>query len=114
MKLSALQAAEIEAHIGRAMQETVAVETYSGENAYGPVLATSVNKTCNVIAKRRLVRNPDGEEVVSEFTLHVDPDDETAFTPDSTVTIASRASTVLAVSPKSYNGQTVYVEVACS
>ena len=114
MSLTASQVAQARLAVQDAMATTVAVETWTGEGAYGPVYAASANKTCNVDSTRRLVRNSDGEEVVSEFALHVAPADEAAFVPESRVTIASRVSTVLAVSPKQFRGQVVYVKVACS
>jgi len=94
------------------MADTVAVETYSGDGAYGPIYAASVNVTCNVNAKRKLVRNAAGDEVVSEVTLQVKAADEAKFTPESRVSISTYVSTVLAVSPKAFRGQVVYVEVA--
>ena len=114
MSLSTSQIAQLREQIEDTMGTTVAVETYSGESAYGPLYATSGNKTCDVDSTRRLVRGPDGSEVTSEFTLHVAAADEASFTPESRVTIATRVSTVLAVNPKAYKGQVVYVEVACS
>lgn len=96
------------------MGTAVAVQTYEGEGAYGKVLAASANKVCGLQTTRKLVRNADGEEVVSEFTLQASPDDAAAFTPRSEVTVAGRTSTVLATSPKTYRGRTAWVEVSCS
>jgi hypothetical protein len=96
------------------MGDTVAVETYSGDSAYGPLYGTSANVTCNVDSKRRLVRDSAGDEVVSEVTLQVASADETKFTPETRVTIAGRVSKVLAVNPRTYKGQVVYVEVNCA
>ena len=114
MAVSAAQVAQMDRKLIAMMGTTVAVETYSGESAYGPIYATSVNVTCNVDTTRRLVRNANGDEVLSEFTIHVPAADEAKFTPESRVTIASKVSTVLAVSPKAYKGQVVYVKAACS
>lgn len=94
--------------------EIVAVETYAGTTAYGPSLAASVDVTCHVMRTRRLVRNADGVEVVSEVTLHAAAADEAKFTPESRLTIGTQVSTVLAVSPKTLRGEVVYVEVAGS
>lgn len=114
MSLTATQIAQARLAVQDAMGTTVAVETWTGEGAYGPVYAASANKACNVDATRRLVRNGNGDEVISELTLHVRAADEAAFVPKTRVTIASRVSTVLAVSPKAYKGQVAYVKVACS
>jgi len=114
MTISATQVTQMCTFGGTLMGDTVAVETYSGESAYGPIYAASANVTCNIDSTRRLVRNSEGMEVVSELTLHVASADEAKFTPESRVTIATRISTVLAVSPKAFKGQVVYVEVACS
>lgn len=114
MSLTATQVAQARLAVLDTMGTTVAVETWTGEGAYGPLYAASVNKTCNVDSTRRLVRNSGGEEVVSELTLQVAPADEASFVAESRVTIAGRVSTVLAASPKQFKGQVVYVKVACS
>jgi hypothetical protein len=114
VSLTAAQVAQARVAVLDSMGTTVAVETYSGDSAYGPIYAASVNITCNVDTTRRLVRNSDGVEVVSERTLHVKSVDEAKFTPGSRITIASIESIVIAVSPKAFKGQVVYVQVACS
>jgi hypothetical protein len=95
-------------------QDTVSIETYSGESAYGPIYAASANVVCKVSTARQLVRNSAGDEVVSEATLYVLPADATPFTPESRVTIAGRMSTVLSVAPQTARGVTVVVKVTCS
>jgi hypothetical protein len=95
------------------MADTVAVETYSGDGAYGPIYAASVNVTCNINAKRKLVRNAAGDEVVSETTLHVKAADAAKFTPETRVTIATKVTTVIGTSPKAFRGVVVHVEVTC-
>lgn len=96
------------------MADVVSVETWNGESAYGPTYAAAANKTCNVISKRQLVIDADGEEVISELTLQAASTDEASFVPGSRVTISSRVSTVLSVNPRTFAGQVVYVEVVCS
>lgn len=96
------------------LKDTVSVTTYAGDGAYGPVYAAAVNVRCNVDATRRLVRNANGDEAVSEATLAVHPDDAAVFTPESAVTIDGRASRVLASSPQTFRGGTVYLKVVCS
>jgi hypothetical protein len=114
VSLSVAQVAQARISAEANMGTVVAVETYSGESAYGPLYGASASVTCAVDATRRLVRGADGVEVVSEFTLLVASCDEAKFTPESRVTIATRTSTVLSVSPRAFRGGTVYVEVACS
>jgi hypothetical protein len=96
------------------LKDTVAVESYSGEGAYGPIYAASATVSCNIDGTRRLVRNANGDEVVSEATLHVHPNDAAAFVPESRVTISGRASTVLSVNSQTFRGQAVYAKVTCS
>jgi hypothetical protein len=95
------------------LKDAVSVATYSGEGAYGPVLAPTVTVRCNVDGTRRLVRASDGSEVVSEATLIVHPDDGGLFTPESLVGIAGRASSVITATPKTLRGKTSHVLVAC-
>jgi hypothetical protein len=96
------------------LKDTVAVETYGGEGAYGPVYAASVNVKCNLDQTRRLVRTAAGDEAVSELTLQVHPDDVAYFTPESRLTVATRVSRVMSVKDQAFRGGTVYLEVACS
>jgi hypothetical protein len=96
------------------LKDTVSVETFSGQGGVGSIYTPAVSVKVNVDATRRLVRNADGAEVVSEITLAVHPDDETTFTLKSRLTFGGRKSTVLAVSPQTFRGKTVLVEVACS
>lgn len=96
------------------LKDTVSVETYSGESAYGPIYAAAVTVRCNIDATRRLVRNAVGDEAVSEAVLFVHPDDESRFTAETRVTVNSRTSSVLQVKPLTYRGYTMAVEVAVS
>ena len=96
------------------LKDTVSVATYAGESAYGPVYADAITVPCSIDATRRLVRNANGDEAISEATLSVHPDDEAAFTPESAVTIEGRSSRVLATSPQRFRGKTVYLKVACA
>lgn len=104
------------------LKDLVAVETYSGDGAYGPVFAAPVTVKVNVDQTRRLVRNPAGDEVVSEATLAVHPaprDEATGatldavalFAPESAVTISGRAAKVIGVKPNTMRGSTAYVTV---
>ena len=114
MTLSTTQAAQIAAFLADTRATTVAVETYTGAGAYGPVYATSANVTACLMNKRRMVLNSEGREVVSELTIHAAPADAAKFTPESRVTIAAKTSTVILAAPKEYRGNVVDVEVACT
>lgn len=95
------------------LKDTVVVATYAGEGAYGPVYGAATTVRCNVQAKRRLVRNANGDEVISDTTLQVHPDDAGKFMPESTVTINDAASRVLATRSHQFRGSTAFCEVVC-
>ena len=92
----------------------MSVETYAGQGAYGPAYSAAVSVSCSVDATRKMVRDSEGRETVSELTLFVHPDDSEYFTPESRVTYSSRTSTVLSATPQSFRGQVVLVRVSCS
>jgi len=96
------------------LKDTVSVETWKGEGAYGPLYEDLVTVRWNYDGKRRLVRGANGEEVVSEGTGQAHPDDAAQFTPESRLTIDGRSSTVLTASPQSVRGHVHHVKVACS
>lgn len=96
------------------LKDTVIVETYSGDGAYGPVYAAPVTVPCNVQMKRRLVRNANGDEWVDMPVLTAHPDDVPAFTPETRLTVQGRASTVLSVAPQTFRGGMVQAEVSCA
>lgn len=97
----------------RLLRESVAVQTAGGEGAYGPLLAAAVTVACKASWIRQLVRDANGEEIVSELTLHVHPDDQATFTPGSVITYETYQSTVLTVAPERRPGETVVVRVTC-
>lgn len=111
------------------LKDEVTVATYTGEGAYGPVTADPITVWCNVDETRRLVRDANGDEAVSEATLHLHPQTRTVpapdtvqvtidplavFTPESPVTIRGRVSRVLAAKPHTVRGRVVMVEVTCA
>lgn len=49
---------------------TVTVEPWSGSGAYGDIWGTPFTMACFVEDKRRLVRDADGSEVISETTVY--------------------------------------------
>lgn len=98
----------------RLLRDSVSVETYAGDGAYGPIYGTAATVLCKACSTRQLVRNNTGDEVVSEMTLYVHPDDETKFVSESRVTFGGRSSRVIVTNPQARPGETVLVKVACS
>jgi hypothetical protein len=111
------------------LKDQATVSTYAGEGAYGPIVADPRTVWCNVDETRRLVRDANGDEAVSEATLHLHPQTRTVpaedtvqvtldplavFTPESPVTIRGRDSRVLAAKPHTIRGKVVMVEVTCA
>lgn len=94
------------------LKDTVTVETYSGDGAYGPVYADPVVVPCNVQMKRRLVRTASGDEAVDMPVLTVHPDEVPMFTPETRLTIEGRASTVLGIAPMTLRGKMHHAEVS--
>ena len=98
----------------RLLRDSISVQTYTGQSAYGPVYSTAATKLVKVSMIRQLVRDSDGAEVVSEMTIEAHPDDEAAFVPQSLVTYATRTATVLSAAPQARPGQTVLIRVTCT
>lgn len=96
------------------LKDSVSVQPYAGQGAYGPAYTAAQTVMVSLDATRRLVRDANGAEVLSEATLYVHPDDESKFPPESVVTIGTRTSRVVSVSAQTLRGQTVLVKVACS
>lgn len=112
------------------LKDKVTVSTYSGEGAYGAVTADPVEVFCNIDETRRLVRDANGDETVSEATLTLHPrtrtvptdgptgqrtiDPATVFTPESPVVIRGRTTRVIAAKVHTLRGQTAMVEVTCA
>jgi len=97
------------------LTEEVTVTSYAGEGGYGPVYSDPVTTLCNLQASRKLVRNKDGDEVVSETTLLLSPDQgvdvEALFQPESLVTVRGRQSRVITVQPHLDRGLLCSLEV---
>lgn len=94
------------------LKDACTVETYDSESAYGPTYNDPVEIRCNVDAKRRLVRNAAGDEVVSEATLHIHPSTPVeTFAPESRVTVNGRPTTVIDAKAHTLRGKTTHLEV---
>jgi hypothetical protein len=98
----------------RMMRDSVTITPLLGESGLGPAYGPAATIRCRANPVRQLVRNSDGEEVVSELTLYVHPADAGPITPKSLVTYAGRDSVVLNVAPFDRPGETVGVKVTCS
>lgn len=79
----------------RTLATEAQVTAYQGDGAYGPVYAASVDVNVAVSEGRRLVRNSQGDQVVSETTLYAHPDDYPTLTPESQVTVKGRTSRLI-------------------
>lgn len=91
---------------------TLQIEPYLGSGAYGDQFGAARSVRCYYEGKRRLVRDGDGNEVVSEATVYVNPGEDI---PDgSRVRIFGRDSHVITVAVLDDGGLTglAHLEVA--
>lgn len=72
------------------------VQPYEGSGAYGDVYGATVTLPCYFEAVRKMVRDDDGAETVSEATIYADLGTE--IKPGSRVTVNGYTSTVVSVS----------------
>jgi hypothetical protein len=70
---------------GVMLRDEMAVEAYQGDGAYGPRYATGRTIRCRVDQRRRIVRDTNGNETVSESTVWCRPTDSIA--PEDRVTL---------------------------
>ena len=84
------------------LRHEVTVEPYEGEGPFGAQYGPAATVACFVDDKRRLVRSPAGEEVVSESTFYAALD--TVCPVDSRVTVNGRVTTVLVASRRDGGG----------
>lgn len=94
--------------------DSVSVEPYTGEGAYGPVFGTAVDCVGKVSYMRQLVRGVNGEEVVSEVTFYGNIDDAASFAPQSRVTIDERTTIVITSGTQGRPGYPVFLKVTCA
>jgi len=112
--LSPNQVSEAVFVIEKMMGNTVSVETYTGDGAFGPAYAAAVNVTCGINMTHRLVQTANGEERVSIMVILARSEDAGYFAPESKVTYNGRVSKVLETSLKTFKGSVVYAEAECS
>jgi len=96
------------------LNDKVTVATYLGDGAYGPTYGAPTTIRCAADPSRRLVLNGMGEQVLSELTLSIHPNDSDFFTPESKVTYIDRDSQVVSVTVNRFRGGWYYTEVKCS
>jgi len=94
-------------------KDSITVEAYSGEGGDGSLYDAPVTVPCKVSYTRQLVRDAVGEEVVSEVTAYVHPDDAAPFVTDSRVTIDGNLTYVITAGPQGRPGEAVQVKVTC-
>lgn len=95
---------------------TVSVETFEGTGAYGDQYATAADVACFVEDSRRMVRNLDGDEVISESTLYAKLDQAPNLVAKSRVTLPDgRKSIVILKKDRDDGGMGApqHVEVFC-
>lgn len=97
--------------IGRLFTQTVTNKTYLGTGAYGEVFADPVDKACFINDSIKLVRNAQGDEVVSTARLYApltdfpaDPPVAGQYAPGSEVTVDGLTHRVIAVARKDAAG----------
>lgn len=96
--------------------DTVTVTPYNGEGAYGPSYGDAVAVDCRVVYERKLVRNTDGDETVSESTIYVLPTVNGVpavdlFQPETAVSHQGRNARVIGIAPHRGMGAPILVEV---
>ncbi|MFF4412118.1 hypothetical protein ACFYY8_06265 [Streptosporangium sp. NPDC001559] len=84
------------------LRHQVLIEPLTGEGPFGPEYGEQVAVRCFVDAKRRLVRDAEGAEVISETTIFMPLD--TTCPAGSRVVIGDRASTVITAARRDGGG----------
>lgn len=74
---------------------SVTVKTLAGSGPYGDVYETHADVPCFIEDKRRVVRDKQGAEVISETTIYADIGTVSWFKPDSMAVFWGRESTVI-------------------
>ncbi|MEU6778554.1 hypothetical protein ABZ912_05075 [Nonomuraea angiospora] len=89
------------------------IEPFEGDGAYGPIYGAAVTVKCLVDDERRLVRDAQGAETVSDTTIFFPPG--TRCPEGSRVTVNGRVTTVIASYARDGGGLPTpdHVEVVC-
>lgn len=99
----------------RFLPHTVTVEPQTGSGAYGDVFGPSVPLRCMADGTRRMVRDPQGGEVVSSLTLIAEPGQADAIPPGSRVTWHDGTTRVISSTDRDDGGLGApqHTEVVC-
>lgn len=109
----------------RHLRDRAKIRTYRGQGVRGKVLDPEVELWSAASGERSLVRNAEGEEVVSELKLLLPPaarltdgsgvvDTLAVFAQGSEVEALGHRGQVVKAKPHTLRGKTVYVEVEVS
>lgn len=90
--------------IARLFTQQVTVETLTAPTSFGEQYAAPVTVTCFINDTRNLIRNGEGEQVVSETTLYAPLSTESTFAEGSRVTVNGRHARVLKLSRRDSAG----------
>ncbi|WP_433426346.1 hypothetical protein ACQP1V_42710 (plasmid) [Microtetraspora malaysiensis] len=95
------------------MRHTAVIEPFEGDGAYGAVYGDPVTARCLVDDERRMVRDAQGTEVVSDTTVFFPPG--TVCPEGSRVTVNGRTTTVITSFSRDGGGLPTpdHVEVVC-
>ncbi len=95
------------------LRHEAVIEPFEGEGAYGPLFGPPVTAKCLVDDERRLVRDAQGLETVSDTTIFFAPG--TRCPEGSRVTVNGRVTTVIASFSRDGGGLPTpdHVEVVC-
>lgn len=92
-----------------ALPQSSMVEAFLGNNAYGPTYDTPKQEKCRFEPKNKLVRDREGNELVSNGTVFFFP--EANVPPESRVTIEEKQYTVIDSAPQTGPfGKTHHIE----
>ncbi|MFC7582434.1 hypothetical protein ACFQYP_00490 [Nonomuraea antimicrobica] len=95
------------------LRHEATIEPFHGDGAYGPIYGEAVTVKCLVDDERRLVRDAQGAETVSDTTVFLPPG--TRCPEGSRVTANGRVTTVIASYARDGGGLPTpdHVEVVC-
>lgn len=98
---------------GFLLRHTVLVQPFEGEGPIGPEYGEQTAVACFVDDKRRMVRDADGSEVVSETTVYMRLGE--TCPPGSRLVVNGRTTYAITSSPRDGGGLPVpnHLEVAC-
>lgn len=90
----------------------VTIGTKLGRGPRGDVFAAPVNRTVIIEDGRQLVRDADGEQVVSSTTLFDRLDQAAIYTPGSKVAVGDRTAHVITARRRDLDPDVAHLEIA--